>query len=82
MGEVTITAPKVPPRTMMAAVTWRMSETLPLSSTNPPMMPPDGDHQAPDTGEVRANRSYLRARGFLICHETRLLPRPDRITLC
>src|SRR6266849_21178 len=40
IGVVTITAPIVPQRTMMAAVTWATSFTLPPSSTRPPSIPP------------------------------------------
>src|SRR5579862_4726700 len=40
MGDVSMTAPSVPPSTMIAAVTCVMSDTLPPSSTNPPIMPP------------------------------------------
>src|ERR1022692_4771519 len=36
IGVVTITAPRVPPRTMMAAVSCATSFTLPCSSTRPP----------------------------------------------
>src|ERR1019366_271178 len=39
IGVVTITAPRVPPRTMMAAVSCATSFTLPCSSTRPPRMP-------------------------------------------
>src|SRR5580658_495381 len=39
IGVVTITAPRVPPRTMMAAVSCATSVTLPFSSTSPPRMP-------------------------------------------
>ncbi len=36
-----MTAPSVPPSTTIAAVTWVTSETLPPSSTNPPIIPPN-----------------------------------------
>src|ERR1035438_324643 len=39
IGVVTITAPRVPPRTMMAAVNCATSLTLPSSSTSPPRIP-------------------------------------------
>jgi hypothetical protein len=39
-GDVSMTAPRVPPSTIIAAVTWVTSETLPPSITNPPIIPP------------------------------------------
>src|ERR1035441_4075739 len=47
IGVVTITAPKVPPRTMMAAVSCATSFTLPCSSTKPPRMPPTASAKPP-----------------------------------
>src|SRR5579862_4555359 len=40
IGVVTITAPMVPANTIIAAVTWATSLTLPPSITRPPRMPP------------------------------------------
>ena len=49
-----MTAPSVPPSTIIAAVTWVTSETLPPSITNPPMMPPTATSQSENAGNVRA----------------------------
>src|SRR6267378_6500807 len=47
MGVVTITAPTVPHRTMMAAVTCDTSLTLPPSITSPPSIPPRARSRPP-----------------------------------
>ena len=65
MGEVTMTAPSVPPSTMIAAVTWVTSETLPPSITNPPMMPPNATTSPRMLAKSgRADRRFGLARGF------------------
>src|ERR1017187_1954026 len=48
IGVVTITAPRVPPRTMMAAVSCATSFTLPCSSTRPPRMPASARAKPPN----------------------------------
>src|SRR5882757_4874284 len=40
MGVAIITAPMVPPNTIIAAVNWRMSLILPPSISRPPKIPP------------------------------------------
>ena len=69
-----MTAPRVPPSTMMAAVTWVMSETLPPSSTSPPRMPPTATTRPPILAKSgRVDRSFEPVSGFVICHATEAL---------
>ena len=51
MGVLTITAPHVPPRTMMAAVIWEMSWSLPPSMIRPPTIPPKARIRPPSVAK-------------------------------
>ena len=69
IGEVTITAPSVPPSTMIAAVTCVTSETLPPSRISPPSR----DAMATTTPPRLAKsglvlRNFARAPAFSAMH--------------
>src|SRR5579864_4517601 len=65
MGVVTITAPMVPLRTMMAAVTWAMSFTFPPSITRPPTMPPSARIRPPIDAKSILPPDFFAATGPL-----------------
>src|SRR2546425_7557337 len=63
MGVVTITAPIVPHRTMMAAVTCDTSLTLPPSITSPPKIPPKARIRPPRLARSGLPPDFLGALG-------------------
>ena len=71
MGVVTITAPMVPHRTMMAAVTWATSLTLPPSITRPPRMPPMARIRPPMRRQIGFAAGFLCCLGGRVSHRFR-----------
>src|SRR3954468_650527 len=56
VGVVTMTAPSVPPRTMMAPVIWATSLILPPSRIKPPRIPPKAT--ITPANELRSNDTF------------------------
>src|SRR5258708_5259816 len=63
IGVVTITAPMVPHRTMMAAVTCDTSLTLPPSITKPPRIPPRARSRPPRLARSGLPPDFFAALG-------------------
>src|ERR1700680_152199 len=63
IGVVTMTAPMVPQRTMMAAVTCATSLTLPPSITRPPRIPPIARTSPPSDARSGLPPDFLGAAG-------------------